>query len=88
MNAKKAKALRKIARQLVKQEVVKEGWVANGYINHQKVVPTTEQDEAGDNITVFKNMTVQQAVVNPNCGKGVYKRMKNHGVEAVFAGKA
>jgi hypothetical protein len=79
MNSKKAKALRGLVKNLVKQGVVKADR-EYGYIDHTQkmsfINPETGKKEEHDHVTRTK-------VLNPSCARGIYKRMKKHGPMAV-----
>jgi len=86
MNLKKAKMIRALVLQLVKNDVIKGPWAQYGTITHTKEFQTGKLDADGKQ-SIHK-VDMRQVVLNPVCPKGVYRRMKKNGMAAVLAGQA
>jgi len=85
MNLKKAKSIRALVLQLVKKEVIKGPWAQYGTVTHSKEFPTGKFDDKGEK--VMDKVEHKQIVLNPNCPKGVYRRMKKTSMASVLAGQ-
>jgi len=85
MNLKKAKMIRALVLQLVKNEVIKGPWAQYGVITHTREYPTGKFDDKGE--MVIDKQEHKQIVLNPNCPKGVYRRMKKTNMASVLAGQ-
>lgn len=92
INAKKAKTLRLLVRQLLKNEVIKGPWTRYGQVKQaDKLVPNKDASvdvEGGAMPEPFKAIPRFCRVVDPMSPRGVYLRMKKAGPQAVLSGKA
>jgi hypothetical protein len=84
MNSKKAKRIRQLVRHLMEKGAVDDAeWTIAGHIEHRKTSPSSivgSDDGAISRVPQF----VRQRVLDPTCGRTIYKKMKksnsaNHG---------
>ena len=84
MNAKKAKKLRQLTRVMQDKGVVEKEWQVNGHIDHVKfheplIIRGNDSDveaKMAAHKAKIDQLTVQQSVLKPQCGKAVYRAMK------------
>lgn len=87
MNLKKAKALRLLVRQLQANGVVTGAPVRYVEQKHPpRQVFTGKMDENGNPIVI--NVPRETRHLDPMSPRGVYRRLKKHGVQAVLGGQA
>ena len=78
MNAKKAKLLRRLAKEAsLNQETVTTETTYVELENRRKKMDLVEQTESGDFITVNRVVSQGQLLVSPSSEKGIYKQFKN-----------
>jgi len=74
MNGKKAKRLRQVVRLMQEKGVVEKEWAVEGSIKHvNNGVPNIRPDRVFD----LDTTVTYQSMLKPECGKAVYKRLKN-----------
>jgi hypothetical protein len=87
MNQKKAKRIRALVRHLMtKGAITDKAWTVAGYIEHRqnKFSPSSIAADAADEVK-SEPIVHRQRVLDPECGRSVYRRMKR---VAVMHGKA
>ena len=87
MNLKKAKKLRLLTKQLLAKGVITGDWcryIAQRHLDQQ--INTGKVDKDGKPIIV--SVPRESRLLDPVCPRGVYQRMKKHGIASVLAGKA
>ena len=88
MNLKTAKALRGLVKKLVNDGVINEPWTRYGHVDHTKKVPGFVLDKDGNKKMGEQEITRHTRVIDPNCPRGIYRRMKKSGPLSVLSGAA